>query len=640
MGNSVSNVPLPRAQSAEGDVAAALHTMRHSASHLMAAAILQIRPNAKFGVGPSTDNGFYYDVEATPPLGEQDLEDIEGRMRSLKEAHLPIERSELAIDAARTLMEQLDQPYKVELINALAESGTTKVSKEIGDESAIGLTQLGGVTSVTLFKLGDFVDLCRGPHVPDTGKIGAFKLSHISGAYWRGDERRPQLQRIYALCFANQMDLDAELAAQVLRRQRDHRKLGFELEIFAFSKEVGIGLPLWLPNGTTLRKELELLAHECERRGGYQQVNTPEVARGALYYQSGHLPYYKEDMYPPMKLGDEEDLYLRPMNCPHHHHIFLARPRSYREMPLRLAEYGKVFRYEAHGALSGLMRTRGFCQNDAHLYCTYDQAKDEFAKVMRLHSHYYDALGIRDYYMRLSMPDLSRLDKYVDDPERWLKALEIIREAMAECGLPFKEAEGEAAFYGPKVDFMIRSVVGTEYAISTNQLDFLASTRFDLTYAAADGSQQPVYVIHRAPLGSHERFIAFLLEQFGGAFPTWLSPIHARIIPIADRHVPYAMQLKEQLEAEPVRTATIGLRIDVDDSSERMQKKIRNAQEKKIPYMLVVGDKEAAAGAAALRHRSGKDFGSLPVADIVARLAKEIAERRDLPDTAAEAAVS
>ena len=634
MDNAARNAPPPASHLAEADPAPDVHTMRHSASHLMAAAILEIRRNAKFGVGPSTDNGFYYDVEATPPLGEQDLAEIQGRMRALKEARLPIVRSEMAIEDARQLMQSLGQPYKVELIDALAEKGTTRVAKEIGDDSAIGLSQHDGVSSVTIFKLGSFVDLCRGPHVAHTGLIGAFRLSHISGAYWRGDERRPQLQRVYGLCFATEKDLEAEIAAQALRRERDHRKLGFELEIFTFSKEVGVGLPLWLPNGTTIRKELELLAHEYERREGYAQVNTPEIARGALYYQSGHLPYYKEDMYPPMKLDGEEELYLRPMNCPHHHHLYLARPRSYREMPLRLAEYGKVFRYEAHGALSGLMRTRGFCQNDAHIYCTYDQAQAEFANVMRLHAQYYEVLGISDYYMRLSMPDLSRLDKYVNDPERWLVALRIIREAMAACGLPFKEAEGEAAFYGPKVDFMIRSVVGTEYAISTNQLDFLASTRFELTYTAADGSKQPVYVIHRAPLGSHERFVAFLLEQYGGAFPTWLSPVHARIIPIADRHVGYAMQLKEKLDAAPVRTATIGLRVDVDDSGERMQKKIRNAQEKKVPYMLIVGDKESAAGEAALRHRTGKDFGSLPVAEIVARFAKEIADRRDLHSTA------
>ena len=416
-------------------------------------------------------------------------------------------------------------------------------------------------------------------------------------------------------------------------RKRDHRKLGRELDIFAFADEVGIGLPLWLPNGTVLRRELEHLAREYETRYGYQQVITPEIAKGALYVQSGHLPYYREDMYPPMKL-EEEEFFLRPMNCPHHHHVFLSRPHSYREMPVRLAEYGKVFRYEAHGALSGLMRTRGFCQNDGHIYCTFEQAKDEFIRVMNLHADFYRIFQIEDFYMRLSLPDLNKLEKYVDEPDKWRAALEIIRAAADEGGFPYVEAEGEAAFYGPKIDFMVRSAIGTEYAISTNQLDFLATERFDLRYRAADGTDQPVYVIHRAPLGSHERFVGFLLEHYAGAFPTWLAPVQVVVIPIADRHIAYANRVRDEIVGSGIHTATFGPRVEVDVSAERMQKKIRNAQTRKVPYMLVVGDREAEEGTAAVRLRSGVDLGALFVADIIERLRLEITTRTNFAEEA------
>lgn len=618
--------------SQDGASSEVLKRMRHSAAHVLAVALTDLRPGAKFGVGPTTENGFYYDVEVDPPLKEAELSEIERRMREIVAAGQKFTVRDVGVTAAKELMVHLGQPFKVELIELLAERGSTQVLKDTGDDAAIGvkLGGTGGVETVSIYQVGTFQDLCKGPHVSNTSEIGAFRLTHIAGAYWRGDERRPQLQRVYGLCFFSEDEIEEELRLQALRRERDHRKLGQELEIFAFSTEVGIGLPLWLPNGTVIRKELEKLANEYERRGGYVQVATPEIARGALYYQSGHLPYYKEDMYPPMTLENKEELYLRPMNCPHHHHVYLARPRSYRDLPFRIAEYGKVFRYEAHGALSGLMRTRGFCQNDAHLYCTYDQAKDEFVRVMRMHAEYYDLFGIKEYYMRLSMPDLGRLDKYVNEPGRWVAALEIIREAMKECGLPYKEAEGEAAFYGPKVDFMIRSMVGTEYAISTNQLDFLASTNFKLTYTASDNSEQPVYVIHRAPLGSHERFVAFLLEHFGGAFPTWLAPVQARVIPISDRHGEYANNVMQTLLNADVPTATVGLRIDLDDSGERMQKKIRNAQERKIPYMLVVGDKEAQSRSVSVRHRNGGDLGSMPLDAFLERVKLEIKARRDL----------
>ncbi len=605
--------------------------MRHSCAHLLAAAVQDIWPEARFGVGPATDQGFYYDILFPAPISESDFPRIEKRMREIRAENGGFQREDIAIDEATAFMRRTNQDFKVELLELLRTKGSTAVAKETGDENAAGDSAgASGVDTVSFYTVSDFVDLCRGPHVPSTNAIGAFKLTSIAGAYWRGDERNPQMQRIYGLCFDTEAEIEQELWRQEQMRQRDHRKLGRELDIFAFAQEVGIGLPLWLPNGAVLRRELEHLAHEYESRYGYQQVVTPEITRGALYVQSGHLPYYKDDMYPPMKL-EEEEFYLRPMNCPHHHHVFLARPHSYRDMPVRLAEYGKVFRYEAHGALSGLMRTRGFCQNDAHIYCTFDQAKDEFIRVMNLHAEYYRLFDIQDFWMRLSLPDLNKLEKYVDEPDKWVAALEIIRAAAAEGGYPCVEAEGEAAFYGPKIDFMVRSAIGTEYAISTNQLDFLATSRFDLKYRSADGTDQPVYVIHRAPLGSHERFIGFLLEHYAGNFPTWLAPTQVMIIPIADRHIEYAERLKSQLTNSDIRTATFGLRVQVDGSAERMQKKIRNAQAMKVPVMLVVGDREAEANSAAVRLRGGRDLGTMTVGAIIDRLRTEITTRHDIP---------
>ncbi|HUI17351.1 MAG TPA: threonine--tRNA ligase, partial [Alphaproteobacteria bacterium] len=382
-------------------------------------------------------------------------------------------------------------------------------------------------------------------------------------------------------------------------------------------------------NGMVMRQELEFLALQEERRDGYVRVATPQITKESLYYRSRHLPYYKSDMYPPIDI-EGENFYLRPMNCPHHHQVYLAEKHSYRELPLRIAEYGQVYRYEPSGALSGLMRVRGFCQNDAHIYCRYDQAKDEFLKVMHLHARYYDLMGIKEYYMRLSLPDLAKLDKFVDAPEKWMAALEIIRAAMKESGYAFVEAEGDAAFYGPKVDFMIKSAIGTEYAISTNQLDFLATETFDLSYVGEDGGEHPVYVIHRAPLGSHERFVAFLIEHFAGAFPVWLAPVQIRVIPITDRQNAYAEKLCERIFAVPVMNGTSGLRVDVDLANERMQKKIRNAQNEKIPYMLVVGEREAEAGTVAVRSRSGKDLGVMAPEALIARVKDEAESRRDL----------
>jgi threonyl-tRNA synthetase len=608
-----------------------LHRMRHSCSHLMAAAIRQLWPSAKFGVGPAIDSGFYYDVELPETLKLEDLEKIELAMRQLKNKKLPYERIEVPVDEAIALMGELGQDYKVELIKLLKEKGSTAVAKDTGDDDAVGLGEgAGGAATISLYKTGDFVDLCRGPHVRSTNEIGQFKLTKLAGAYWRGDARNPQLQRIYGICFPTKEELDHALWQIEEAKKRDHRKLGQELGLFTFSADVGAGLPIWLPRGMVLRQELEFLALQEERRDGYQRVATPQITKEALYYRSRHLPYYKDDMYPPIDI-EGENYYLRPMNCPHHHQVYLAGKHSYRELPLRIAEYGQVYRYEPSGGLSGLMRVRGFAQNDAHIYCRYDQAKEEFLRVMHLHARYYDLMEIKDYYMRLSLPDLNKLDKYVNEPDKWLAALEIIRAAMKESGYPYIEADGEAAFYGPKVDFMIKSVIGTEYAISTNQLDFLATETFGLAYIGEDGQEHPVYVIHRAPLGSHERFAAFLIEHYGGAFPVWLAPVQLRVIPITDRQNDYAHKLRDRLFQVPVVNGTGGLRVDVDASNERMQKKIRNAQTEKVPYMLVVGEREAEAGTVAVRHRSGKDLGAIPLEQLVARVKEEAESRHDLP---------
>ncbi|MBF0621584.1 MAG: threonine--tRNA ligase [Magnetococcales bacterium] len=600
-----------------------IHMMRHSTAHLMAAAILKLWPEARFGVGPSTDNGFFYDIEVPGNIKEEDLNRIEQKMRSLKKHKVTFERSEIGIDDAIAQMEALNQPYKVELLNLLKDQGTTAISKELEDDNLAE----GDLESVSFYKTGDFVDLCRGPHLDHAGYIRHFKLIKLAGAYWRGNEKNPQLQRIYGLAFKTKDELDKCIWEMEQAKLRDHRRVGKEMSLFTFNDDVGRGLPLWLPNGVIIRDELEHLARLEEAKDGYERVVTPHITKEDLFYRSGHLPFYKDDMYAPMDI-DGDNYYLKPMNCPHHHMIYGHRPRSYKELPVRLAEYGVVYRYEDSGSLSGLMRTRGFCQNDAHIYCRFDQAKDEFLRVMRLHARYYDLFDIKDYHMLFAKPDMNKLDKYVDEPEKWRAAMDVIVQAMEESGYPYREEEGEAAFYGPKVDFMIKSAIGNQYAISTNQLDFLATDRFNLTYKNEDDVDSPVYVIHRAPLGSHERFVAFLIEHFGGAFPVWLAPIQVVIIPIADRHMDYAHKVQDALFGAGIPTGTGTVRVKIDDGRDRMGKKIRNAQMQKIPYMLVVGDKEAEAGKVAVRQRAGEDLGAMDLSAFIDRLRIEVTTRK------------
>ncbi|WP_270374314.1 threonine--tRNA ligase [Marinicauda sp. Alg238-R41] len=603
-----------------------IDTKRHSAAHLMAAAVKDIWPNARFGVGPATATGFFYDIALDETLTPDDLQTIEKRMKEMRKKKLPFERIDLPVDQAIGYMKEQGQDFKVELLELLRDKGSTAIAKETGDESVVE----EGVDTVSFFKTGDFVDLCRGPHVDNSAQIGHFKLRSIAGAYWRGNAENDQLQRIHALCFDTKEELEAELHRLEEQAKRDHRKIGKELGIYTIVDEVGAGLPLWLPNGNVLRDELERLARVKEHQAGYKRVSTPHITKGDLYVRSGHLPYYADDMYAPMII-DEQEYYLRPMNCPHHHMIYAHDQWSYRDLPVRLSEYGQVYRHEASGGLSGLMRVRGFCQNDAHIYCREDQAKQEFLNVMDMHAMYYGMFGIEDFWMRVSLPDFEDLEKYVDDVDGWKKAMAILKSAMDESGYPYEEVEGEAAFYGPKVDFMIKSVVGTEYTISTNQLDFMATKRFELEYTSEDGSKQPVYVIHRAPLGSHERFVGFLIEHYAGKFPTWLAPVQAMVIPIADRHEDYARKVRDQLFSAPVDTVNGGIRVEADLAAERMQKKIRNAQTRQIPYMLVVGDAEAEAGTVALRHRDHGDLGSIPVEALIERIATEVRTRADAP---------
>ncbi|MBI1330450.1 MAG: threonine--tRNA ligase [Alphaproteobacteria bacterium] len=587
----------------------ALELIRHDAAHILAMAVQELFPGTQVTIGPAIEDGFYYDFARNKPFTPEDLPVIEAKMHEIVKRDLPTRREVWPRDKAIQHFRDMGESYKAELIESIPE----------GED-------------VSIYWHGDWHDLCRGPHFRTTGQVGdAFKLTKIAGAYWRGDANNAQLQRIYGTAWRDQKELDAYLLKLEEQEKRDHRKIGREMELFTFSPDIGAGLPLWMPNGMVIRQELEFLALQEERKDGYRRVATPHITKENLFYRSRHLPYYKEDMYAPLDI-DGENYYLRPMNCPFHHTIYGATRHSYRELPLRIAEYGQDYRYEASGGLSGLMRVRGFCMNDAHIYCRYDQAKDEFIRVMQLHARYYDLMGIKEYYMRLSLPDLDKLDKYVDEPQKWLDAMGIIKQAMTESGYPFVEAKGEAAFYGPKIDFMIKSAIGTEYTISTNQLDFLATETFNLKYIGEDGAEHPLYVIHRAPLGTHERFTAFLIEHYAGAFPVWLAPVQARVIPITEKVNDFAHKVMADLNALQVVNGTAGLRVDIDLASERMQKKIRDAQLQKIPYMLVVGEREAAEGKVAVRLRSGKDLGAMPLETFMARIKKEAESRQDVAD--------
>ncbi|MCC7353071.1 MAG: threonine--tRNA ligase [Anaerolineae bacterium] len=589
-----------------------LHKLRHSTSHVMAQAVLEMFPEGKIAIGPPIENGFYYDFDLPRTLTPEDLAQIEKRMKEIIQGRYPFTRREVSPEEARGLYK--DQPYKLELIDGILAAGTDEYGNPVE----------GGATLST-YKHDHFEDLCRGPHVENTSQIpaDAFKLLSIAGAYWRGDEHNKMLQRIYGTVWPSRKDLTEYLEMLEEARKRDHRKLGKELELFTFDEEIGPGLPLWLPKGGIIIEELERLAKEMEYKAGYERVRTPHLAKEDLYLHSGHLPYYAESMYPPMEMEGVR-YYVKPMNCPFHHKIYASKPRSYRDLPLRLAEYGTCYRYEKSGELFGLMRVRSMQMNDAHMYCSEEQFEEEFLGVVSLYLEYFRLFGIEKYVMRLSTHDKKGLGKkYVDNERLWLKTEEMVRRAMQHGNVPYLEVADEAAFYGPKIDVQVWSAIGKEFTLATNQVDFAQPGRFNLTFTNRGGQEEMPLCIHRAPLSTHERMIGFLIEHYAGAFPVWLSPVQARIIPITDRHVAYAQQVAEQLKAA-------GLRGDVDSTAERMQAKIRNAQLQKIPYMLVVGDKEAAASAVAVRLRTEENLGPKPLAEFIARALEAIRMRQGI----------
>lgn len=577
-----------------GRQASKIENVRHSLAHLLAMAVLKKFPKAKLGIGPTIENGFYYDFKLPKPISDNDLPELEKTIKRLIAKNLKFSGEKVTAAKARKLFR--DQPFKLELITDFV-----KEKKQLSVEHTDG-----------------FTDLCRGGHVKNTSEINpeAFKLTHIAGAYWKGNEKNPMLTRIYGVAFETKEELEKYLWQEEEAKKRDHRTLGERLKLFTFAKEVGPGLPLWLPNGTALRDALEDYAKKVESEWGYQRVTTPHLAKEELYRISGHIPYYAESMFPPMHL-DDGNYYLKAMNCPHTHMIYKSEPHSYRELPIRFAEYGTVYRYELSGTLAGLLRTRGFTQNDAHIYCREDQVVDEFIKVMKLHEFWYKKIfGIKDFYMRLSLPSKKYKKKYVNLPRQWKKAVRLVREAMKRSGLNYKEAEGEAAFYGPKVDFQIKSVIGREETASTNQLDFLAAERFGLTYKDKDGKEKPVYVIHRAPLGSHERFIAFLLEHYAGAFPFWLAPLQIAVLNVNDTALKYAQEVVKELKK-------LGFRIWNDYRNETIGKKIREAELQKIPYILIVGEREAQSKTVAVRERGKGDIGVRRLEEFIKLIEKQ-----------------
>ena len=595
-----------------------LYKTRHSTAHIMAQAVMEFYPDAKLAIGPPIDNGFYYDFDlGTDEDGKlltftpESLEKIEKRMRQIIAGDHKFVYREVSVDEARELFR--NEPYKLELIDGLVKGGSDEYGYATDERPVI-----------STYRHDTFEDLCRGPHVEDTKQIrpDAFKLLSTAGAYWRGDENKPMLQRIYGTAWRTKEELKQHLRRLEEAKKRDHRKLGKELEIFMFDEEVGPGLPLWLPNGGIIIEELERLAKEMEQKAGYDRVRTPHLAKDALFNRSGHLAHYTESMYPPMELEGVR-YYVKPMNCPFHHKIFASSPRSYRNLPLRLAEYGSCYRFEKSGELFGLMRVRSMQMNDAHIYCAEDQFEDEFLRVVDLYLEYFRLFGIEKYVMRFSTHHNSGLGKkYVDNERMWLKTEEMVRNAMKNGDVPFVEVPDEAAFYGPKIDVQIWSAIGREFTLATNQVDFAQPERFGLRFVNEEGNHDVPICLHRAPLGTHERFIGFLIEHYAGRFPVWLSPEQVRVIPINDSHNDYAHKLVEQLE-------DAGVRSKADLSSERMNAKIRQAQLMKVPYMLVVGDREVSDGTVSLRKRDGSRQNGMPFQDFIGVVRNQIATRLD-----------
>jgi threonyl-tRNA synthetase len=560
-----------------------IQRMRHSAAHVMAEAVQSIFPDAKFAIGPAIEDGFYYDMELPRALTPEDFPEIERRMAASISSNHPFVQSKWPREKALQYFRERNQQYKVEIIENLPDA-------EVG-----------------IYQQGPFLDLCRGPHVENTGQIGAIKLMRVAGAYWRGDEHRPMLQRLYGTAWFTQEELDTYLERLEEAKRRDHRKLGKELELFAISDEVGAGLPLWLPKGATVRRLLEDYILGVERQQGYQHVYTPNLAKLDLYKTSGHWYHYKDTMYPPMEMESGEELILRPMNCPHHIQVYKQKTRSYRDLPIRLAELGTMYRLEKSGELAGLARVRAMTLNDAHIFCTPEQMLPEFIRVVKLVQEVYQVMGFEQYSYRLSLRDPNDKEKFVENEAMWQQSEAALRQALEQLGVDYYEGIGDAAFYGPKLDVQVANVLGKDETISTVQLDFTLPERFELEYVGEDGQTHRPVMIHRGVLSTMERFMAFLIENYAGNFPVWLAPVQAVVIPIADRHLPYAEEVINKLREA-------GLRVELDNRSERMNAKVRDAQLQKIPYMLVVGDREAADGAVALRLRTNENLGAIPLA--------------------------
>jgi len=568
-----------------------LEVLRHSTAHVMAAAVLELFPGTVIGIGPATDEGFYYDFGFRERLQPEDLPKIEARMREIVKAAPTFVKQEVPRAEATALFEGLHQPLKVELIKDKVTDATAR-----------------------LYRTGDFVDLCLGPHVANAGQLGAFRLLSIAGAYWKGSEKNQQLTRIYGTAFPTEQELDAHLKMLEEAAKRDHRKLGKELDLFLIDEMVGRGLPLLTPKGATIRRQMEEFVLRLERRQGYEHVKTSDIARLEMYKISGHFERYRDSMYPPSEIEDEQ-WQLRPMNCPHHIRVFQRRAYSFRDLPVRIAELGTVYRYEKSGEVSGLIRVRAFTINDAHIFCRPDQLNEEFERVIQLIFQVYRAFGITDFFFRLSLRD-DTSGKWMGDPAVWQRAQDAARAALRASGHPFVEAPGEAAFYGPKLDVQIKDAIGREFSLSTNQIDFLMPERFGLEYVTSDQRMERPVMIHRAPIGSMERFMAYLIEHYGGAFPVWLAPVQLVFIPIADRHLEAVSGLADRFRQRD-------LRVEIDGRSERMQAKIRAAQLQKVPYMAVVGDKELEAGTLNIRRREGGDQVSISADEFLRQLEEE-----------------
>ena len=582
-----------------------LERLRHSCAHVLATAVLRLWPDTRLDIGPPTAEGFYYDFDLAHRFSPEDFETIEAEMKKVTKENQTFERSTKTREEAKAYYAERGQNFKVERVDDIPE----------GEE-------------ISFYQNGEFVDLCAGPHVMRTGNIKAFKLLRVAAAYYRGNEKNPQLQRIYGTAFKNKTQLNDWLEAQEEARKRDHRKIGREMQLFAFDDDVGPGLPLWLPKGTVLIEELEKLAKETEFEAGYERVRTPHLARENMYKTSGHLPYYAESMFPPMEVKDDDPdkptdrIYLKAMNCPHHHKIFSAVPRSYRELPLRLAEYGTCYRYERSGELMGLMRVRSMQMNDAHIYCTPEQFADEFRAVNEMYLKYFKIFGFEKYSMRFSTHSPERLgDKYVDEAELWKQTENMVRDVLVESGVDFEEVPDEAAFYGPKIDVQVYSISGREFTIATNQVDFAVPKRFGLEYKTRENTPEIPLCIHRAPLGTHERFIGFLIEHYAGNFPLWLAPDQVRLLPFGDDQVEYAREVVSELRKHEVR-------VSLDTTSDKIGARIRRAETEKVHTILLVGQREQEAGNLAVREHGKGDLGAKPKAEVISDLLERIKTRQ------------